>query len=154
MNFAMFNCPWNKQYDLLGWLITLGAKVVFNRSFTWTRRTNINKASQEGTSTRARLNAALPRLNLPFYSLFILFSNLPPRLMRQGHTGGGRVSFVCSRSADCSVMKWLSIKGRPRGQGRSPGSDSLPDTGVRAGWWLHSWSTVCVKSRGFRKVWI
>lgn len=45
----------------------------------------------------------------------------------------GGVSFVCSLTADCSVMKWSPIKAWPRGQGRGPWQRFI----------IHCWS-VCV----------
>lgn len=87
-------------------------------------------------------------LDLSYYFLFI-FS--PTSL--HGSWGkvvqGGCVSFVCSLWADCSVMKWSSIKAWPRGQGRSSGIDSLPQNRL-----INTFLHQTMKWGGFRNVYL
>lgn len=97
------------------------------------------------------IKALCINLVLSYCFLFILFSNLCPWVMMQGHQWSLCVFFVCSHSADCSLMKRSSIKAWPQGQGQSPDSDSLPDTGRSS---LINPALQCMKWKAFRNVFI
>lgn len=94
----------------------------------------------------ALMTALCINLDLSYYFLFILLSNLPPWITRQGHAG--RLCVFCLQSFSRLFRDEVVVyKGVTPGSGPEPWQWFITRHRARAGWLIRSYSTVCEMKR-------